>query len=241
MNRPLSMAVMQPYVFPYLGYFRLINAVDKFVFFDDVNYIKRGWINRNRILLANKPFLFTVPVSRPSQNRRINETLINGDLRGILRTIHHAYAKAPYYNCVYPVLKHIFEQDWEGVPISMLAEKSIISICHYLGIQRVFERTSKDYKWSIDLKGQDRILEILHVNQATKYINAEGGKELYNPSEFRKRRIQLFFLKNSNIVYKQYNDRFVSNLSIIDVLMFNDKQQVNNFIMNNYELLEKNE
>ena len=104
----MKIAIMQPYFFPYLGYWQLMNIVDKFVIYDDVNYIKRGWINRNRILVEGKPFYIHVPVMKASQNKIINEmeVFVDSSLRKKeLKTIELAYKKAPFFDSVYPLIK----------------------------------------------------------------------------------------------------------------------------------------
>ena len=106
----MKLAIMQPYFFPYLGYFQMFNAVDKFVLLDDVNFIMRGYINRNSILVNQKAHLFSIPLEKPSQNKLINETKLNfqeKDKENFLKTITLAYKKAPYYNDFYPVLEDI--------------------------------------------------------------------------------------------------------------------------------------
>lgn len=122
----MNIAVMQPYLFPYAGYFNLLAQVDKFVFFDDVNYINRGWINRNRLLLAGDVRYFTIPLIKASQNLKINQIYIQPKdiwLQKTLHTIKQSYAKAPNFHAVYDLLKEVFAGD--SLTISDMARDSI--------------------------------------------------------------------------------------------------------------------
>src|SRR5690554_5438915 len=127
----MRIAVMQPYLFPYIGYFQLIQAVDKFVFYDDVNFIKKGWINRNRILINNKDLSFSVPLNKVSQNKTINETFLNLDTfeewkEKFIKTIGQNYKKAPYFDGVSEVINNILNTKCNT--ISDLAIESVNTI-----------------------------------------------------------------------------------------------------------------
>lgn len=227
---------MQPYLFPYIGYFQLIKVVDKFVIYDDVNYILRGWINRNKILLKGKEYMFTLSLSKHSQNKLINEILIYNEDRSkkrLIETIKHAYSKAPQYATVFLLLKDIVLNSEER--LSKYIEYSLIRIIDFLGI-----KTKLLFSSSIDknnsLKGQKKILEICKILKATEYINPIGGMGIYSKKRFEKNNIGLYFIKTKNIVYRQFNNDFVPNLSIIDVLMFNSKDEVKK-LLSAYELI----
>ena len=102
----MKLAIMQPYIFPYIGYFQLINAVDKFVIRDDVNFIMRGWINRNRILVNDSDSLFSIPVEKASQNTLTSDCVL-ADLRvtgKLLKSIEHYYKKATTFKYCIEVL-----------------------------------------------------------------------------------------------------------------------------------------
>ncbi len=213
---------MQPYFFPYIGYFQLIAAVDKFVIYDDVNYIKRGWINRNNILVNNQSFLFSIPLISASQNSKINEIKISEDVNWkskLLKTIELSYKKAPYYQSVFTVLEKVLKGNHEF--ISQLNTEVIIEVCNYLKIDSKIQVTSTIYGNS-NLKGSDRLIDICRIENAKTYINAIGGEKLYNKDVFKQFGIDLFFLNVKPVTYKQYKNDFIPNLSIIDVLMFND-------------------
>lgn len=235
----MKIAIMQPYIFPYIGYFQLINAVDKFVFYDDVNYIKKGWINRNRILVNNEANLFTIPLKDASSFRIIKETEINQSLlskwkRKFFMSIQQSYNKAPFYKEVNELIHSIFNQ--QHTFISEIAIASIETISNYLKIPTVFEKSSFSYHSSKGMEKADRLIEICNLNNAKTYINPSGGKELYNKDQFKKHNIDLFFIENKIIPYQQFNASFIGGLSMIDVLMFNDKKDIKN-MLNQYTLV----
>lgn len=229
---------MQPYLFPYLGYFQLVNAVDVFVFADDVNFIKRGFINRNKILLHNKEQYFRVPCHKPSQNRLINEIQIADDMKGypnnLLLTIKQAYLKAPFFGDVFPIIESLFHSDIAD--ISTLAATSVELISKYLGIGVNFKFSSKAFGHT---RGQERSLRLLNITKESgsdHYINPIGGNMLYDKEHFKSHGVTLEFLSPQIRPYNQFNDDFVPNLSIIDVLMFNSPEQAK-ILLEQYELV----
>ncbi|RAI12644.1 MAG: hypothetical protein DKM23_03675 [Candidatus Melainabacteria bacterium] len=227
---------MQPYFFPYLGYYQMLSAVDKFVLLDDVNFIMRGYINRNSILLNGQAHKFSIPLEKPSQNKLINETKLNfltKDKENFLKTITMAYKKAPFFNDFYPVLENIVNNDEND--LTKYLKYSFEKIKDYLQIDTEILLSSKIEKDN-SLRAQDRIIEINKQLASTQYINAIGGQELYNKADFTKNNIQLNFIKMSNIEYKQFNNEFVPNLSMIDVLMFNSKEKIKE-LLKQYELV----
>ncbi len=227
---------MQPYFFPYIGYFQLINAVDKFIIYDDVNYIKGGWINRNNILINKEKGLITMNLIGVSQNKLINEIFVATENKKLLKTIRMAYAKAPFFNDFFPIIEKIINSCLISKPISEIAGQSLMDISNYLKISTQFEFSSKKYKNTKGMGKADRLIEICKQNGAKTYINAEGGKELYSKDYFKKDGIDLFFIKNYIKEYKQFNIEFIPYLSIIDVLMFNSIDEVK-IMLNNYKLL----
>lgn len=232
----MKIAVMQPYFFPYIGYWQLINAVDKFVIFDDVNYINRGWINRNKILNTDGSQYFNILLKSRSQNKKINETELNNDARYIkknLKKISFIYGKAPYYSMVYPVLEQILTN--RELNLSKYLYFNIECICDYLNITTEL-LLSSEISNTDNRTGQDRIINIVKKCNADTYINAIGGADLYSRYFFQENKINLFFLKTNNIEYKQFNNIFVPNLSIIDVMMFNSVDEIKS-LLNRYELL----
>lgn len=223
-----TIAIMQPYFLPYIGYFQLFDAADVFVFLDDVQYIKRGWVNRNRILVNGSPLYITLPVSRETSSRSIRECVFSIDeiektKKNILLTIQRSYAKAPFFESVCPLIEKIINNETSNV--SEFTQFSIRSVLSFLGIEFTLLRSS-ELNINKSAKGQDRIIAITKALQGARYINAIGGIELYNSADFMKEGIELKFIYPQIVPYRQFQNEFVPNLSIIDVLMFNSKQEV---------------
>lgn len=229
----MKLAIMQPYLFPYIGYFQLINAVDNFIVYDDVNYIKQGWVNRNRILLNDSPYLFTLHLKNSSSFKLINQIEIGNNKIKLLKTFEQTYLRAPFYEQVSVLLKQIFEIDETN--LAKFVYQSINIICTYLGIKTKIIISSGIIKNNL-LKGETKVISICKALNADIYINAIGGTELYSKELFLEDSINLYFLKTNEIIYKQFNNIFIPNLSIIDVLMFNPPEQIMSFI-NQYELI----
>jgi hypothetical protein len=226
----MKLGIMQPYLFPYIGYFQLINAVDKFVIFDDVNYINRGWINRNRILLNGREHTFTIPLDKASQNKLICEIELSPNDKWkmkLLKTVTTAYKKTPEFNMAYPVLESII--DFENRNLSIFITNSLDRICNYFNIKTQIIPSSLKYN-TTQLKGQNKILEICCAEQATIYINPIGGIEIYQKKAFEEKQIKLVFLKSKQINYDQFRNEFLPFLSIIDVMMFNTKDKISGYL-----------
>lgn len=229
----MTVAIMQPYLFPYIGYWQLINAVNTFVIYDDVNFIKQGYINRNSILTNGKSQQFTLELIGASSNKLINEISVGNNKNKVLKTIKQNYSKAPYYNEIIIIIEEILNNEEKN--LAKFIGFSLMKISNYLGINTKFMFSSNIEK-NNDLKAQEKVLEICKILQANKYINAIGGKELYSKETFRENKIELNFLKTKLVEYKQFNYEFVAYLSIIDVLMFNDKEKVIHYL-NDFELI----
>ncbi len=216
---------MQPYFLPYIGYFQLINAVDKFVILDDVNYINRGWINRNRLPEGEGTRWLTLPLIGASQNRLIRDISIcpdDGWKSKMLRTVEQCYAGASEYDQTFLVF-----QKWLNSTLENLSDfiyQTLIDICHYCEICTEIVPTSTVYPKG-ELKGQHRILDICIREQATIYVNLLGGKDLYDPKLFSAAGVELRFLEpdisNLNVRCNGSNGPV---LSILDVLMQNSKK-----------------
>lgn len=228
---------MQPYIFPHIGYFQLVNAVDHFIFYDDVNFIKRGWINRNRILLNGKDLLLTVPLIKASQNKLINEIDLFFDQQmkdDLIFKIECAYSKAPYYNELKSLINEIINTN--VTKISEYAANSVISVSNYLEIDTTFDFSSIRSPESKGMHKADRLIHICRDLEADKYINSIGGQGLYEKEYFQSKGIHLSFLDSYPEPYSQFNFDFVSNLSIIDILMFNKKTVVKE-MLDKYKLI----
>ncbi|WP_317047642.1 WbqC family protein [Adhaeribacter pallidiroseus] len=220
---------MQPYLFPYVGYFQLIQAVDKFVLFDDVQYIKKGWINRNFILVNGKATMFTVPLQKASQNKLINEIKIADEVNWkekLLKTVECAYRKADHFDTVFPLLVDIISVREEN--ISKLIYFSLNKILKYLEIHKHLIPSSTIYDNNA-LKAQHRIINICLKEKALVYLNAIGGKELYDKETFEQHQLKLGFVRPVFRPYTQFSAEFLPGLSIIDVLMHNSPEQVVHF------------
>ena len=223
-----KIAIMQPYIFPYIGYYQLINAADTFVILDDVNYITRGWINRNNILLNGRAHLFSFPVESASQNRLILQTKLSfheKERLKFLKTFQQAYGKAPFFGEFYPILEEIvFYSDND---LTNFIHNSFVQTLQYLGISKKITRSSMIVKDN-SLKGEERIIELCKKLDADMYVNLPGGKELYNHGSFERNDIDLRFISTlfDQVKYKQFKNDFVSHLSFLDILMFNSKDEI---------------
>ena len=226
----MKLGIMQPYFFPYIGYFQLINAVDKFIIYDDVNYIKGGWINRNRILINDKPSFINLKMNGSSPNKLIKEIHVSNDNRWknkLLKSIELSYRKAPFFEMSFPIIEEIINHD--EVNLSLYLENLIKRIAEYLEMNTEFVLSSNIEKDN-SLKGQDKVIEICKSLGAKEYYNAIGGVELYSAENFNSYGIELRFLRTEYIEYKQFKNDFSPYLSIIDVMMFNSKEEIMNIL-----------
>ena len=224
----MKVAIMQPYFFPYIGYFSLIKVVDLFIFYDDVNYIKGGWVNRNRILINSEAKYLTLNVKNGSQNKLINEIEFDDNRQKLLKTIELNYKKAPYFKQVWPLLETNLKL--KTTSLADIAINSVRSVTNYLGMQTKFEISSVSYPETKGLERSERLKQICRKTHADTYINAIGGIDLYDKNDFLKNHINLQFLKPQLLQYKQYKETFIPGLSIIDVLMFNSIEEINKML-----------
>ena len=230
---------MQPYFFPYLGYFSLIKHTDKWVVFDTVQYIKRGWINRNRILSSSKggTAFITVPIINQSRNMLIKDSLIDNTQRWkkkIFGQIDYYKKKAPFFYETKSILENILSH--ETTRICMLNIIALKKICEYLEIDFDYSIFSENTMGINSVNEPDEwALEISKKMGANEYINAIGGKSFFNNEKYEREGISLKFLKQKFDVYKSFNQEFLPALSIIDVMMFNSTETINK-MLDNYEL-----
>jgi hypothetical protein len=230
-----KIAIMQPYFFPYIGYWQLINSVDEFVVYDNIKYTKKGWINRNRFLQNGKDELFSIQIKSDSDyldvvNRKISE---NFDRDKLVKQLSSAYSKAPFFKDNFPVIKEIILFDEQN--LFKYIHNSVEKICEYLEIKtKIIISSSIDIDHK-NLKSQDKVIAICKALGAEQYINPIGGTELYEKDVFKQHGIELSFLKANELVYKQLGNEFVPWLSIVDVLMFNSREDVKKYL-NNYTL-----
>lgn len=229
---------MQPYLFPYIGYFQLINAVDSFVVYDNIKYTKKGWINRNRILVNGLDEYITFPIKSDSDFLNIDERFLADtwpkDRKHMLNKIPEAYRQAPYFSAVYPLIEKCICH--EEPNLFLFIFNSLKLICRHIGINTPLIISSQ-MPVNHALKGEQRVIEICKSLNADTYINPIGGLELYNKDTFRESGIELKFLKTGDVIYNQFNTAFIPFLSIIDVLMFNSDEEIRKFLNSSYSLV----
>jgi hypothetical protein len=233
----MKVAIMQPYFFPYIGYFQLINAVDKFVVYDNIQYTKKGWFSRNRFLLNGKEKLFTIPIKKDSDFLDVRERELAGnsikERKKILAQLENAYRKAPYFQETFQFLKPLFLQETQN--LFQFIYNSIIEVTEKLEIDTNIIISSK-LPIKHELKAEEKVIELCNYLKANTYINSIGGKELYRKEQFNENDIHLKFLQSNPIKYSQFKESFVPWLSIIDLFMFNGFSGTKKFL-NEYQLI----
>ena len=214
---------MQPYFFPYLGYFQLVHAVDEFVFLDDVTFIKRGYINRNSLLLNGQVHRFTIPVQNISQFRPISGHYYLDSNNRFLDLLYHGYHRAPYFQVIFELVSNVLS--CTDCSVAAVNAKSVMATCRYLHAERSFHFSSLlDPKSA--RKGDDRLIHLCAHREASTYINAAGGRALYDARRFEANGVSLGFIESRFPAYRQKANGFVPGLSIIDALMWNSPEQV---------------
>lgn len=234
-----KIAIMQPYFFPYIGYFLLINQADKFIFFDTPQYIRRGWVNRNRILKSKTDITYiTVPVKKSSRDTTIMNTEIdysNNWRETILGQLVFYKKLAPNYNNVIDLVKSLLENK-----VSTISELNIyttIEICKYLNIDSSFDTFSQ---MSISLpkinEPDEWALYITKELGYQIYLNPPGGISFFDVNKYTRENIELQFLKATLEPYIQKIGHFESGLSILDIMMFNSEKEIKS-MLNNFEVI----
>lgn len=229
----MRLGIMQPYFFPYLGYWQLLANVDKYVVYDDVTYIKGGWINRNNFLINGQKNLLTMRLEKASSYTLIKDITIKDDFVKFLKTIEMGYKKAPFFEDIFRLLKDICQ--CPDKKLGQFLFNSHIKICEYLGIDTELILSSSFEKHT-ELKGKDKVISICKQLGADEYINAIGGQELYDKKEFAENGIRLNFLQANLREYRQLKNEFVAGLSIIDIMMFNSKEEIKE-MLNDFNLV----
>ncbi len=218
---------MQPYFFPYLGYFQLIAAVDVFVVYDNIQYVKGGWINRNRLCRNGEAVMFSLPLRRASDYLDVRERELAGDFKPekLLNQFKGAYRRAPYYREVLALLeKTLMHPD---LNLFGFLHHSLRVVCEHLGLETEIDHA---------LRKHEKVLALCHALGAETYVNAIGGVDLYSTEDFAHAGVDLKFIRMQPIEYAQFDAPFVPALSIIDVLMFNSRNTVRGYIAERYEL-----
>lgn len=231
-------AIMQPYFFPYLGYFQLIAASDLFVLYDDTQLISRGWVNRNRILVNGEPSFITLPLRKAHLRDNINCRHFVDDIawhkNKVLKAVHLSYSRAPFFSEVFPFIESILACSESN--LAAFNEALIRRTCGHLGISTEILVSSRLGIGS-ELSGQERVIAMAKGLGADVAINPIGGLDLYSCEEFRRRDIELKFIRMDPMAYRQFGTRFVENLSVIDVLMFCPQSEVRE-MLSRYSLID---
>ena len=232
----MKLAVMQPYFFPYIGYFQLIESVDLFIIYDNIKYTKKGWINRNRLLRNGSDYVFTVPVRKDSDFLDVKDRAVAGnfDRAKLVNQLREAYRRAPHFQEAFPVVEKAIMSPEENLFQYIYA--AVVDVCRYLAIDTHIIPSSS---FAIDraLKAQAKVLALCKAAGTSTYINPMGGQELYSREEFDAQGIELKFLKSRPISYAQFGELFVPSLSIIDVMMFNPVATIRGFLETEYQLV----
>lgn len=233
----MKTAIMQPYFLPYIGYWQLMSSVDLFVVYDNIQYTKKGWFNRNQLLMNGKPLMFTLPLQKGSDYLDVRQRLIVNDVKPrtkILNQLKNAYSKAPMFSETYPLMHQLFKPDTFELNLFEFTYNSILKIKEKFNIKtKIIKSSLIDIDHS--LKSQDKVIALCKAVNTDCYINMINGAGLYSTEDFNKAGLKLSFLKQHIKEYKQFNNNFVPYLSILDVMMFNDKQTVID-MMNEYTL-----
>jgi WbqC-like protein family len=232
----MKLAVMQPYFLPYIGYFQLIAAVDVFIVYDNIKYTKKGWINRNRMLLNGTDVMFSLPLKKDSESLDVMERKLAANFKreDLLNKFEGAYARSPYFAQTFPLLERIVRCKDEN--LFRFLHHSIVAVLDHLEIDAEI-RISSEIPIDHGLQNQDKVLALCGAVGARTYVNAIGGMDLYARDKFEARGIELKFVKSKPFEYTQFVGAFVPSLSIVDVMMFNPLEAVRTSIATNYELL----
>ncbi|GJE18878.1 WbqC family protein [Methylobacterium marchantiae] len=233
-----AVAIMQPYLLPYIGYFQLIAAVDVFVIYDTVKYTKKGWINRNRFLRDGEPIVFTLPLEKDRDELDIRERRVAASYAPdrLCAQIAQAYRRAPSFDETMPLVEAVLR--FEGDNLFDHLRYALVRTCAHLAIDTPI-RIASEIEGGTELRRQDRVLDICERLGASTYINPIGGTTLYDPAAFAQRGISLRFLRSRPFAYGQAGHPFVPWLSILDVLMFNPRASLRTMLTDGYDLIEK--
>lgn len=235
-----SIAIMQPYFFPYLGYFSLIENTDHFIFFDTPQYIKKGWINRNRIIgCGTDPVFINVPICKAPQNTAIKDIRISNNepwKEKLFGQLSIYKRRAPYYNDVISLIENIVASNNYGDSMSQLAIQSIVETCDFLGISINYDVFS-EMDMHINASAPDEwALEISKELGYTRYVNPPGGLSFFDRQKYKSAGIQIDFLEQQLCPYIQKKGFFTEGLSIIDVMMFCSNDEIHD-MLSKYNLL----
>ena len=227
----MKIGIMQPYFLPYLGYFQLMSACDKFVIYDNIKFTKRSWIHRNRMLANGTDALFSIPLKNDSDFLNIDNRILGDNFEKekskILGQIRSTYRNAVCFAEAFPVIEGIFM--YEEKNLFRYIFHSLVTIKEYLSINTPLI-ISSEVTIEHNLKGKYRVMALCKKLSGDIYINPAGGMELYDKEEFRENGIELLFHKMRPVIYPQFSNTFIPSLSILDVMMFNDKSAIKNLL-----------
>lgn len=232
----MRVAVMQPYFVPYIGYFQLIAAVDCFIVYDNIQYTKKGWINRNKILKNSKETVFTLPLKNDTDTLDIRERELAETFnpKKLLAQISDAYRRAPYFNQTMPLVQDILQQDTRN--LFQFLHYSILKTCAHIGLKTKI-RISSNIAIDHTLRSQEKVIALCQAVGGDTYINSIGGQLLYAKDDFLEKKLKLHFIQPRSFIYDQLGSEFTPWLSIIDVMMFNSPETTRTAIYNNYDLV----
>lgn len=224
----MKVALMQPYFFPYIGYFQLIQAVDEFVIFDNAQYIRRGWMNRNRILNGQKEIAYiNMPIQKADRETKIKDIIVNHNSDWKEKIYHQLnyYRKAPNYDFVMESLNECLNINNDS--LSQFNTIVLKRICDLLEIDTKITVLSEEIPMINEANAADEWgIKVAKALNATTYINAIGGIEFYNQQKYNANNLDIQFIKPVLKPYKQFNNVFITGLSIIDVMMFNNPEEI---------------
>lgn len=231
---------MQPYFLPYIGYFQLIKGVDEFIIYDNIQYSRKGWIQRNRMLENGKDVFISLSLKKDSDYLDVRDRKLSAqwpqDKKRLLRRISANYRRAPFYSDIFPLIENIF--NYENDNLFEFIFNSVKEICNLLDINtKITISSTLDIDHS--LRSQEKVIALVKNVQGQIYLNPIGGLELYNNQDFIDSNIKLEFHKAKPISYTQFKNEFIPWLSILDILMFNPVSQVKEWL-EAYEIIEKN-
>lgn len=232
----MKVAIMQPYLLPYIGYWQLMNAVDVFVVYDNIQFTRKGWIHRNRMLQNGKDEYFSLPLKKDSDYKDVVERYLSDgaeiEMLKLIRRIEGNYKKAPYFKEIYPLINQVFSNSERNLfrfiydSMAIIKEKLNISTKFIVSSEIDIDHT---------LKSQNKVIAICGALNATTYLNPIGGVELYQKEVFQQQGIELQFLKSKLDAYEQFGKNFLAGLSIMDIMMFNSEVRTIN-MLNEFDL-----
>jgi WbqC-like protein family len=234
----MKTAIMQPYFLPYIGYFQLIAAVDRFVVYDTIQYTKKGWINRNQMLRGGQAVLFTLPLQKASdfldvRDRQVAESF---DPSTLCAQIAGTYRKAPEFTRTFPIIESLLH--YRGANLFDFVHNALFRCCDYLGIATPIQVSSDVEGGAAVLRGVDRVIDICHRTGASTYVNPPGGRTLYSSEYFRAHGLELKFMQPTLPTYTQFGSDFVQSLSILDVMMFNAPSIIRSTMLETVKLVD---